>query len=133
MGVLSKKHQHYKLAKKDKKISEEASLEIKNIEAASLLLIEQIDDVIESLTEQESSAVNATQTMNVIQDISSQLLFGTNNTAESMNELAETQSIAVNGTLVKSEINPIIEAQKSNKLSPDFSFNAGENQSVEEK
>ena len=118
---------------KDKKISEEASLEIKNIEAASLLLIEQIDDVTESLTEQESSAVNATQTMNVIQDISSQLLFGTNNTAEIMNELAETQSIAVNGTLLKSEINPIIEAQKSNKLSPDFSFNAGENQSVEEK
>ena len=118
---------------KDKKISEGANLEIKNIEVASLLLTEQIHGVIESLKEQESSAVNVSKTMNVIQDISSQLLFGTNNTAEIMNELADAESKAVKGILLESEKNPIIEAQKSNELSPDAIFKTGKNQSVTEK
>ena len=118
---------------KDKKISEGANLEIKNIEVASLLLTEQIHGVIESLTEQESSAINVSKTMNVIQDISSQLLFGTNNTAEIMNELADAESRAVKGILLESEKNPIIEAQKSNELSPDAIFKTDKNQSVTEK
>jgi len=77
---------------KDKKVSEEASLTIKKIDATSSLLVNKINIVINTLLEQEQQSAKATKMLNVIQDISSQLLFGTKNTADIMDEIEDKTS-----------------------------------------
>ena len=83
---------------KDKKVSEEASLTIKKIDATSSLLVDKINVVINSLLEQEQQSSKAAKMLNVIQDISSQLLFGTKNTADIMVEIADNTSLALNNS-----------------------------------
>ena len=83
---------------KDKKVSEEASLTIKKIDATSSLLVDKINVVINSLLEQEQQSSKAAKMLNVIQDISSQLLFGTKNTADIMVEIADNSSLALNNS-----------------------------------
>jgi len=81
---------------KDKKVSEEASLTIKKIDATSSLLVNKISIVINTLLEQEQQSAKATKMLNVIQDISSQLLFGTKNTADIMDEIEDKTSLTSN-------------------------------------
>lgn len=83
---------------KDKKVSEEASLTIKKIDSTSSLLVDKINVVINSLLEQEQQSSKAAKMLNVIQDISSQLLFGTKNTADIMVEIADNTSLALNNS-----------------------------------
>ena len=83
---------------KDKKVSEEASLTIKKIDATSSLLVDRIDIVINTLLEQEQQSAKATKMLNVIQDISSQLLFGTKNTADIMDEIEDKTSLTSNNS-----------------------------------
>lgn len=83
---------------KDKKVSEEASLTIKKIDATSSLLVDKINVVINSLLEQEQQSSKAAKMLNVIQDISSQLLFGTKNTADIMVEIADNTSLFLNNS-----------------------------------
>ena len=69
--------------------------------------------------------------MDVIQDISSQLLFGTNNTAEIMNELADVSlglSNAVSGFRRPAVCEDLTDDQSQSMSTPDFSFSARENQ-----
>ena len=83
---------------KDKKVSEEASLTIKKIDATSSLLVNKINIVINTLLEQEQQSAKATKMLNVIQDISSQLLFGTKNTADIMDEIEDKTSLTSNNS-----------------------------------
>ncbi len=83
---------------KDKKVSEEASLTIKKIDATSSLLVNKISIVINTLLEQEQQSAKATKMLNVIQDISSQLLFGTKNTADIMDEIEDKTSLTSNNS-----------------------------------
>ena len=83
---------------KDKKVSEEASLTIKKIDATSSLLVNKINIVINTLLEQEQQSARATKMLNVIQDISSQLLFGTKNTADIMDEIEDKTSLTSNNS-----------------------------------
>ncbi|MDC1270235.1 methyl-accepting chemotaxis protein [Porticoccus sp.] len=83
---------------KDKKVSEEASLTIKKIDATSSLLVNKINVVINTLLEQEQQSAKATKMLNVIQDISSQLLFGTKNTADIMDEIEDKTSLTSNNS-----------------------------------
>ena len=78
---------------KGKEVSGEASRVVIEIETASLGLAGQINDAASTLAAQGASTIKVSKTINVIQDISSQLLVGTNNTAEIMNELAELSSV----------------------------------------
>jgi len=78
---------------KVKEVSGEASRVVIEIETASLGLAGQINDAACTLAAQGASTIKVSKTINVIQDISSQLLVGTNNTAEIMNELAELSSV----------------------------------------
>ena len=116
---------------KDKKFSEEASLTIKKIDATSSLLVDRIDIVVNSLLEQEQQSSKATKMLNVIQDISSQLLFGTKNTADIMDEIADKTSLTSNDsnevdTLKFLDQKPIAGELVSTQV-PDFSFGPGEN------
>ena len=116
---------------KDKKVSEEASLTIKKIDATSSLLVDRIDIVVNSLLEQEQQSSKATKMLNVIQDISSQLLFGTKNTADIMDEIADKTSLTSNDsnevdTLKFLDQKPIAGELVSTQVS-DFSFGPGEN------
>lgn len=116
---------------KDKKVSEEASLTIKKIDATSSLLVDRIDIVVNSLLEQEQQSSKATKMLNVIQDISSQLLFGTKNTADIMDEIADKTSLTSNDsnevdTLKFLDQKPIAGELVSTQV-PDFSFGPGEN------
>ena len=54
--------------------------------------------MINSLLEQEQQSSKAAKMLNVIQDISSQLLFGTKNTADIMVEIADNTSLALNNS-----------------------------------
>jgi len=78
---------------KGKEVSGAASRVVIEIETASLGLAGQINDAASTLAAQGASTIQVSKTINVIQDISSQLLVGTNNTAEIMNELAELSSV----------------------------------------
>jgi twitching motility protein PilJ len=78
---------------KGKEVSGEAGCVVIEIEAASLGLTGQINDAASALGAQVASTIKVSKTIDVIQDISSQLLVGTNNTAEIMNELAELSSV----------------------------------------
>ena len=116
---------------KDKKVSEEASLTIKKIDATSSLLVDRINIVVNSLLEQEQQSSKATKMLNVIQDISSQLLFGTKNTADIMDEIADKTSLTSNDsnevdTLKFLDQKPIAGELVSTQV-PDFSFGPGEN------
>ena len=116
---------------KDKKVSEEASLTIKKIDATSSLLVDRIDIVVNSLLEQEQQSSKASKMLNVIQDISSQLLFGTKNTADIMDEIADKTSLTSNDsnevdTLKFLDQKPIAGELVSTQV-PDFSFGPGEN------
>ena len=116
---------------KDKKVSEEASLTIKKIDATSSLLVDRIDIVVNSLLEQEQQSSKASKMLNVIQDISSQLLFGTKNTADIMDEIADKTPLTSNDsndvdTLKFLDQKPIADELVSTQV-PDFSFSPGEN------
>jgi twitching motility protein PilJ len=116
---------------KDKKVSEEASLTIKKIDATSSLLVDRINIVVNSLLEQEQQSSKATKMLNVIQDISSQLLFGTKNTADIMDEIADKTPLTSNDsndvdTLKFLDQKPIAGELVSTQV-PDFSFSPGEN------
>ena len=116
---------------KDKKVSEEASLTIKKIDATSSLLVDRINIVVNSLLEQEQQSSKASKMLNVIQDISSQLLFGTKNTADIMDEIADKTSLTSNDsnevdTLKFLDQKPIAGELVSTQV-PDFSFGPGEN------
>lgn len=116
---------------KDKKVSEEASLTIKKIDATSSLLVDRINIVVNSLLEQEQQSSKVTKMLNVIQDISSQLLFGTKNTADIMDEIADKTSLTSNDsneidTLKFLDQKPIAGELVSTQV-PDFSFSPGEN------
>jgi twitching motility protein PilJ len=116
---------------KDKKVTEEASLTIKKIDATSSLLVDRINIVVNSLLEQEQQSSKATKMLNVIQDISSQLLFGTKNTADIMDEIADKTPLTSNDsndvdTLKFLDQKPIAGELVSTQV-PDFSFSPGEN------
>ena len=116
---------------KDKKVSEEASLTIKKIDATSSLLVDRINIVVNSLLEQEQQSSKASKMLNVIQDISSQLLLGTKNTADIMDEIADKTSLTSNDsnevdTLKFLDQKPIAGELVSTQV-PDFSFGPGEN------
>jgi twitching motility protein PilJ len=116
---------------KDKKVTEEASLTIKKIDATSSLLVDRINIVVNSLLEQEQQSSKATKMLNVIQDISSQLLFGTKNTADIMDEIADKNPLTSNDnndvdTLKFLDQKPIAGELVSTQV-PDFSFSPGEN------
>jgi twitching motility protein PilJ len=116
---------------KDKKVSEEASLTIKKIDDTSSLLVDKINIVVNSLLEQEKQSSKATKMLNVIQDISSQLLFGTKNTADIMNEIADKTSLISDGSNEVDTLNLFDEKPIAGELvspqAPDFSFNPSEN------
>ena len=54
--------------------------------------------MINTLLEQEQQSAKATKMLNVIQDISSQLLFGTKNTADIMDEIEDKTSLTSNNS-----------------------------------
>ncbi|MAD58432.1 MAG: hypothetical protein CMK44_07670 [Porticoccus sp.] len=83
---------------KDKKVSEETSLMIKKIDTASSHLVDKINLLINSLSEQEQQSSKATKILNVILDISSQFLLGTQSTADIMNEISEKTSLPSNNS-----------------------------------
>ena len=87
--------------------------------------------MVNSLLEQEQQSSKATKMRNVIQDISSQLLFGTKNTADIMDEIADKTSLTSNDsnevdTLKFLDQKPIACELVSTQV-PDFSFGPGEN------
>jgi twitching motility protein PilJ len=83
---------------KDKKVSEETSLMIKKIDTASSHLVDKINLLINSLSEQEQQSSKATKILNVILDISSQFLLGTQSTADIMNEISEKTPLPSNNS-----------------------------------
>jgi len=62
---------------------------LEEIETVSADLAKLIRDISTAASQQTSTAGQVSRTMNVIQDISSQTLSGTNNTAQSIGELAD--------------------------------------------
>jgi len=66
-----------------------AGVALEEIEAVSADLAELIQDISTAAKHQATTAGHVSRTMNVIQDITSQTLSGTNNTAQSIGELAE--------------------------------------------
>ena len=87
--------------------------------------------MVNSLLEQEQQSSKVTKMLNVIQDISSQLLFGTKNTADIMDEIADKTSLTSNDsneidTLKFLDQKPIAGELVSTQV-PDFSFSPGEN------
>ncbi|MFT7267152.1 MAG: twitching motility protein PilJ [Porticoccus sp.] len=118
-------------ATKGKKVSDEASHVVTDIEGVVLGLAKQINDAAITLTAQRTLTIKVSKTMDVIQDISSQLLFGTNNTAEIMNELADVSldlSNAVSGFRQPAMCEDLIDEPSRSTSTPDFSFGARENQ-----
>jgi methyl-accepting chemotaxis protein len=116
---------------KGKEVSDEANHVVKDIERVVLGLAKQINDAAITLTAQRALTVKASKTMDVIQDISSQLLFGTNNTAEIMNELADVSlelSNVVSGFKRSAIRKDFVDDQLRSTSTPDFSFSAKENQ-----
>ncbi len=66
-----------------------AGVALEEIETVSADLAELIQDISTAAKHQATTAGHVSRTMNVIQDITSQTLSGTNNTAQSIGELAE--------------------------------------------
>ena len=62
---------------------------LEEIETVSAALAKQIRDISTAASHQTTTAGQVSRTMNVIQDISGQTLLGTNNTAQSIGELAD--------------------------------------------
>ena len=118
-------------ATKGKKVSDDANHVVTDIEGVVLGLAKQINDAAIALTAQRTLTIKCSKTMDVIQDISSQLLFGTNNTAEIMNELADVSlglSNAVSGFRRPAVCEDLTDDQSQSIATPDFSFSARENQ-----
>ncbi|MBV1932447.1 MAG: methyl-accepting chemotaxis protein, partial [Porticoccaceae bacterium] len=70
-------------------LTEDAGIALSEIETVSTNLAELIQDISTAARHQSTTAGHISNTMNVIQDITSQTLEGTNRTAASVDELAE--------------------------------------------
>lgn len=70
-------------------LTQDAGVALGEIESVSTNLAELIQDISTAARHQSTTAGHISNTMNVIQDITSQTLAGTNNTATSIGELAE--------------------------------------------
>ncbi len=70
-------------------LTEDAGIALNEIETVSTNLAELIQDISTAARHQSTTAGHISNTMNVIQDITSQTLDGTNRTARSVEELAE--------------------------------------------
>lgn len=70
-------------------LTQDAGVALGEIESVSASLAELIQDISTAARHQSTTAGHISNTMNVIQDITSQTLAGTNNTATSIGELAE--------------------------------------------
>jgi twitching motility protein PilJ len=74
---------------KGAELAHSAGIALEEIESVSTNLAELIQDISEAAKHQATTSVHISHTMNVIQEITSQTLSGTNDTATSIGELAE--------------------------------------------
>jgi twitching motility protein PilJ len=74
------------------RLAQDAGIALEEIENVSMSLAELIQNISNAARQQSSSAAHISNTMNVIQEITSQTSSGTNATAKSIGNLAEMAS-----------------------------------------
>ena len=90
---LERAHDRYEVAPEDflagDRLAEESGEALKEIENVSTYIAELIQGISDSARQQASEVSSISDTMNVIQEITTQTADGTNKTAESVGKLAE--------------------------------------------